>query len=86
MQVGTVVGTTNSTVKHPSLQGWKMLVVQFYGADECSPDGHPVIAVDTLGAGTGDRVILTSDGKATRTLLGSETTPVRWNVIGIQDE
>lgn len=85
MQVGLVVGRTTSTVKHASLRGWKLLVVQFYGADGSAPDGEPVIAVDTLGAGEGQRVMLSSDGKETRALLNSETTPVRWSVIGIQD-
>jgi microcompartment protein CcmK/EutM len=85
MQAGVVVGTANSTVKHSSLQGWKMLVVQFYGVDGRTPDGEPVIAVDTLGAGRGETVLLSSDGKGTRALLKSETTPVRWSVIGIQD-
>jgi microcompartment protein CcmK/EutM len=85
MQVGMVVGTATSTVKHASLEGWKMLVVQFYGVDGRTPDGEPVLAVDTLGAGKGQRVILSSDGKGTRALLNSETTPVRWSVMGIQD-
>jgi len=85
MQVGTVIGTATSTVKHPSLAGWKMLVVQFHTADGKSADGEPVIAIDVLGAGSGDTVILSSDGKETRTLLKSETTPVRWNVMGILD-
>jgi ethanolamine utilization protein EutN len=85
MQVGTVIGTATSTVKHPSLAGWKMLVVQFHTADGKAPDGEPVIAIDVLGAGAGDTVILSSDGKETRTLLNSETTPVRWNVMGILD-
>jgi bacterial microcompartment shell vertex protein len=85
MQVGVVVGTTNATVKHPSLQGWKMLVVQFYAGDGRTPDGEPVIAVDSFGAGKGQKVILSSDGKGTRALLKSGTTPVRWSVIGIQD-
>jgi len=85
MQSGTVIGTAHSTVKHASLNGWKLLVVQFYGVDGRTPDGDPVLAVDTLGAGTGDEVILSSDGKETRTLLKSETTPVRWSVMGIQD-
>ena len=85
MQVGLVVGRTTSTVKHASLLGWKLLVVQFYGADGHTPDGEPVIAVDALGAGDGEKVLLSSDGKATRALLSSDTTPVRWNVIGIQD-
>jgi ethanolamine utilization protein EutN len=85
MQLGTVVGTANATVKHSTLSGWKMLVVQFYGADGRTPDGDPVIAVDALGAGIGERVVLSSDGKGTRALLGSDKTPVRWSVIGIKD-
>ncbi len=85
MQLGTVVGTTTSTVKHRSLAGWKMLVVQFYGIDGRTPDGDPVIAVDALGAGLGEQVILTNDGKATKALVGCDTTPVRWSVMGIQD-
>ena len=85
MQLGTVVGTATSTVKHSSLEGWKMLVVQFYGVDGRTPDGEPVLAVDALGAGRGQRVMLSSDGKGTRALLGSDTTPVRWSVVGIED-
>ena len=85
MQLGSVVGTAISTVKHPSMEGWKLLVVQLLAADGKSPDGEPVLAVDRLGAGRGEKVILTSDGKGTRELLKSETTPVRWSVMGIAD-
>lgn len=85
MQLGSVVGTATSTVKHASLAGWKLLVVQLLGADGRSPDGEPVLAVDRLGAGRGEKVILTSDGKGTRELLKSDTTPVRWSVMGIAD-
>ena len=63
----------------------KLLVVQLLAADGASPDGEPVLAVDALGAGKGSKVIVTSDGKATREFLKSDTTPVRWSVIGIQD-
>jgi ethanolamine utilization protein EutN len=85
MQLGSVVGIATSTVKHPSLEGWKLLVVQLLAADGKSPDGEPVLAVDRLGAGRGEKVILTSDGKGTRELLKSDTTPVRWSVMGIPD-
>ncbi len=85
MQVGTVVGTANSTVKHRSMRGSKLLIVQFYGVDGRTVDGEPVIAVDTLGAGRGERVLLSSDGRSTRALLKDDTTPVRWCVIGIED-
>ncbi|MSQ97349.1 MAG: ethanolamine utilization protein EutN [Gemmataceae bacterium] len=86
MQIGLVIGTANATVKHPSLEGWKMLIVQLLAADGKSPDGDPLLAVDSMGAGLGERVILTSDGASTRELLKSETTPVRWTVLGICDE
>jgi ethanolamine utilization protein EutN len=85
MQLGTVVGTATSTIKHPSLEGQKLLVVQLLAADGRSPDGEPVLAVDSLGAGRGDRILLTSDGKAVQELLKSQNTPVRWSVIGIPD-
>jgi ethanolamine utilization protein EutN len=86
MQVGLVVGTATATVKHRSMLGTKLLVVQFYGVDGKTPDGEPVLAVDTLGAGRGERVLLTSDGRGTRTLLKDDTTPVRWSVMGIEDD
>jgi ethanolamine utilization protein EutN len=85
MQIGTVVGTATSTIKHRSLEGQKLLVVQLLAADGRSPDGEPVLAVDNLGAGRGDRIVLTSDGKAVQDLLKSPNTPVRWSVIGIPD-
>jgi ethanolamine utilization protein EutN len=85
MLKGQVVGTATATVRHPSMKGWRLLVVQPLLADERSPDGDPILAVDALGAGNGETVIVSSDGQATRKLLESDTTPVRWSVIGICD-
>lgn len=82
---GRVMGTATATVRHASLAGWKLLVVQPLAADGSSPDGDPVLAVDSIGAGVGAEVTITSDGRGTRELLGSETTPVRWSVLGIDD-
>ena len=65
MQTGLVVGTATATVKHPSLTGWKLLVVQPLGPDN-SPDGDPIIVGDKLGAGAGQTVIISSDGRGTR--------------------
>lgn len=86
MQIGKVIGTATSTVKHASMNGWKLLIVQPYGTDGRTPDGDPQLAVDRLGAGRGERVLLTSDGAGTRELLKSDTTPVRWSVMGVVDE
>ena len=85
MQLGRVVGTATTTVKHRSLQGWKLLVVQLLKSDRRGADGEPVLAVDRLGAGRRDLVVLTNDGTATRELMNDATTPVRWSVLGIQD-
>ncbi len=85
MLLGDVIGTAVSTVKHRSMQGHKLLVVQPLMADRISPDGDPLIAVDGVGAGTGQRVMLTSDGRGARELLGADATPVRWTVVAIED-
>lgn len=85
MLAGQVVGHATSTVKHASMVGWKLLVVQPLSPDGRDPDGDPVLAVDALGAGLGENVFISSDGKGTRELLGRNDTPVRWSVIGILD-
>lgn len=85
MQLGLVVGTAVSTVKHATMQGCKLLVIQPRLADGKTPDGDPVLAVDGVGAGRGETVIITSDGRHARELLNADATPVRWTVIGIRD-
>jgi ethanolamine utilization protein EutN len=85
MQLGLVVGTATSTVKHKTLHGQKLLVVQPLLADGTGADGDPQIAVDSVGAGKGQRVMITSDGKFVREWVKHENTPIRWSVIGIAD-
>jgi len=85
MQTGTVIGNVIATVKHPSLVGAKLLVVNIEMADGRTSDGNPLLVVDWLGAGRGDRVMLTSDGPAVQKHLKDEKTPVRYSVAGIVD-
>jgi ethanolamine utilization protein EutN len=85
VQLASVVGTANSTLKHPTLRGQKMLIVQPLLADGKGPDGDPQIAVDAVGAGKGEKVMITSDGKFVREIVKHENTPIRWSVIGIVD-
>ena len=85
MLTGRVIGIATSTVKHPSMEGWKLLVVQPLLADGGTPDGDPVLVVDRLGAGRGETVVISSDGRGTRELLGHNNTPVRWSTLGIPD-
>lgn len=85
MQLALVQGRATSTVKHPSLQRQKLLICQLLGGDG-QPAGDPVLAVDSLGAGAGDKVILTSDGLGLRELLKAGNSPARWWTLGIADE
>ncbi len=85
MQAARVIGNATATIKHSSMEGWRLLVVQPLLADGHTPDGDPILAVDALGAGLGSTVIISSDGKGTRELLKRDDTPVRWSVIGIAD-
>jgi len=85
MYIGRVVGTATSTVKHPSMKGCKLLLVMALQGDERTIEGDPILVVDTLGAGQGQTVMITSDGIGTRQLLGSENSPVRWSVLGVRD-
>lgn len=85
MQLALVVGIAVATQKHPSIVGQKLFVVQLKMNDGQAPDGDPQVAVDGVGAGVGQHVIITSDGRSARQLVGHDNTPVRWTVIGIQD-
>jgi ethanolamine utilization protein EutN len=85
MQIGRVMGHATSTVKHATLKGWRLLIVQMLLADG-KEDGEPLLAIDYLGAGVGSLVIATNDGAAVRELVGAKNTPLRWLVLGLQDQ
>ena len=85
MQLGRVIGHATATIKHPSMNGLRLLIVQMLNATR-QPEGDPVVAVDRLGSDVGSVVVLNSDGKAARELVGHEKSPVRYFVIGISDE
>jgi ethanolamine utilization protein EutN len=84
MQLARVAGHGTSTVKHPSLHGWKLLLVQPLTSDG-KEDGEPLLAIDKLGAGAAHRVIISNDGAGARELVGIKNSPVRWMVLGVCD-
>jgi len=86
MHLARILGTATATVKHPSLAGTRLLVVQPLMADGSSPDGDPQLAVDTVAAGVGDTVVITSDGRLLREILKCDATPARWSTIALLDE
>ena len=84
MQAARVIGNTHATVRHPSLDGWRMLCIQPLDIHK-GPDGFPLLAIDNFGAGRGDHVFFTSDGKAVRELVGRDDCPIRFAIQGIID-
>ncbi|HEV3145590.1 MAG TPA: EutN/CcmL family microcompartment protein [Gemmataceae bacterium] len=84
MQLGHVVGHAVSSVKHASMHGWRLLVVQPFGSDG-KPDGEPILAIDNLGSALGQRVLICNDGQGARQLVGHKNSPVRWWVLGTCD-
>mgnify|MGYP001298796839 CR=1 FL=1 len=84
MNLALVIGHATATIKHPTLKGWKLIVVQPLDA-KGKPDGEPQLALDRLGAIRRGTVMITSDGAAVREMVGSKNTPARWAVIGLAD-
>ena len=80
MRTATIKGRVTSTIKHASLKGRGLLI-----AVTDSPDVAPQVVLDTLGAGLGDRVIISSDGTEARKIVGDKFSPARWSVLGIID-
>jgi len=85
VQVGTVIGTVVSTQKHAKLHGAKLLLVQPELPDGTAK-GNVVLAIDSVGAGVGERVLLVIEGKAAGDALGRKGAPVDAAIIGIVDE
>lgn len=84
MQIGRVVGTVVATQKNPKLEGAKLLLVQPMTLDE-KPRGVAVLAIDSVGAGVGERVLLVIEGKAAGDALGRKGAAVDAAIIGIVD-
>lgn len=85
MKLGIVKGTITSTHKHPVYQGRKLMVVQPVDLSG-RPTGKEEIAVDTVGAGMGEMVLLLKEGGSARSAMGLNTLePVNTVIIGIVD-
>ena len=84
MLIGRVIGDVVATQKAPSHEGQKILVVQPLNLDG-SDRGEPVLAVDAVDAGAGERVLLSTEGFSAMTAVGRPNSPIDTAVIGIID-
>ena len=86
MILGRVCGTVVSTVQHPFYDGRKQLIVRAVLPDGSFDGERYVVAVDLVGAGVGETVLVEDEGNSARQLLEtSPTGPVRSVVVGIVD-
>ncbi len=85
MYLARVEGNLTATRKHPSFDGWRLVICQPISR-EGKAEGVPQVAIDSLGAGMHQRVIISSDGSAARKAVGDPQSPARWIILGIVDE
>jgi ethanolamine utilization protein EutN len=85
MQIGRVIGTVVSTEKHRKFEGAKLLLVQPLNMDD-TPRGAALLAVDGVGAGVHEKVLVVLEGRAAGEALGKKAAPVDAAIIGIIDQ
>lgn len=82
MLVAKLIGSVWSTRKADSMKGLKLMLVELVGGSRA---GERMMVVDTIGAGIGDRVIV-STGSSARKMLDDDNIPVDAVIVGIIDE
>jgi microcompartment protein CcmK/EutM len=84
MLIGRVIGDVVATQKVPSHEGRKILIVQPLNLDG-TDRGDPVLALDAVDAGAGERVLITTEGFSAMTAVGRPNSPIDCAVIGVID-
>jgi ethanolamine utilization protein EutN len=85
MQLARVVGTVVATQKHRKFEGAKLMLVQPLNLDG-TPRGTTLLAVDGVGAGVTEKVLIVLEGRAAGEALGRKAAPVDAAIVGIVDE
>ena len=84
MQIARVIGTVVATQKNTKLEGAKLLLVQPLTLDD-QPKGVTLLAIDSVGAGIGEKVLVVIEGKAAGDALRRKAAAVDAAIIGIID-
>ena len=84
MILARVDGNAIATIKHPSLEGWRFIICQ--PIDEAGNEiGGPMLALDSMGAGLHQKVVITTDGSSIRERVHDRHSPARHMVTEIID-
>ncbi|NHZ86747.1 MAG: hypothetical protein GWP19_12875 [Planctomycetia bacterium] len=85
MILGKVCGAIHSTINHKFYDNRKLLIV-----DKLDLDGKPIadylIAVDHVGAGAGETVLVIDEGNSARYIVNDDMAPLRSIIVGIVDQ
>ena len=84
MRIGKVTGMIVSTQKDERLVGCKLLIVMPLNSNG-NTTGQEEVAVDVLGAGIGERVLL-CQGSPAKALINNPNAPIDLAIVGIIDE
>ena len=85
MIIGKVAGTIYSTINHKFYDHKKLLVVDKVD-EKGKKSGDYIIAVDSVGAGFGETVLVIDEGNSARQIVDDSMAPIRSIIIGIIDE
>lgn len=85
MILGRVTGSVVSTIHHPVVNGRKLLLAERLD-QHGKPTGGYLIALDGIGAGRGETVLILDEGNGARQILDDAAAPVRSIVVAIVDE
>jgi microcompartment protein CcmK/EutM len=84
MKLGRVKGTVVSTICSPVFEGRKLLICDLEdGTGHCS--GKYTIAVDAVGVGVGERVLIIDEGNSARQVVAFRDAPIRAVIVGRVD-
>ena len=84
MILGRITGSVVSTIHHPIVEGHKLLLAERLDENGKATGGY-VIAVDAIGAGQGETVLILDEGNGARQILHDAEAPVRSIVVAIVD-
>ena len=84
MILGRITGSVVSTIHHPIVEGRKLLLAERLDKNG-KPTGGYVIALDAIGAGFGETVLILDEGNGARQILDDTNAPIRSIVVGIVD-
>lgn len=84
MQLARVIGTVVATQKNRKLESAKLLLVQPLAPDD-QPRGQVILAIDSVGAGVGEKVLVVIEGKAAGDAIRRKAAPVDVAIVGIVD-